>query len=89
MKITKRRGNIVLYDDEKLINSILKANAETSEDLTPRAAAYLSDVVIGRLAKAYDIITTEQIRKGVYEALRENGFVMTAERYKEYVKEQQ
>ena len=89
MKITKRRGSIVLYDDEKLINSMLKANAGTAEELTPRAAAYLSDVVIGRLAKAHDIITTEQIREGVYEALRENGLVMTAERYKKYIKEQQ
>jgi len=89
MKITKRQGSIVLYDDEKLVNSMLRANAETTEVLTPRTAAWLSDVVIGRLAKAHDIITTGMIREGVYEVLRENGLVMTAERYREYIKEQQ
>ena len=86
MKITKRNGNLVMYDDEKLVRSILKANRETNEELTTSAAAYLSDVVIGRLAKEHDIITTALIREGVYRALMERGLPMTAQHYRDYSK---
>lgn len=86
MKITKRNGNLVIYDDEKLVTSILKANSETDEELTTGAAAYLSDVVIGRLAKEHDIITTALIRDGVCRALIERGLPMTAQRYRDYIK---
>lgn len=86
MKITKRNGNLVIYDDEKLVSSILKANRETDEELTASTAAYLSDVVIGRLAKEHDIITTALIREGVYRALMERGLPMTAQHYRDYSK---
>ena len=39
MKITKRNGNLVIYDDEKLVRSILKANSETDEELTAAGVA--------------------------------------------------
>ena len=84
MKITKRSGSIVLYDDDKLITSIMKANEGTGEELSPRAAAYLSDVVLGRLVKEYDIITTKLIRESVISSLREQGYYLTAARYEEY-----
>ena len=84
MKITKRNENLVIYDDSKLVNSILKANSETDEELSPSAAAYLSDVVIGRLAKEHDIITTAHIRDGVYRALVERDLPMTALRYRDF-----
>ena len=86
MKITKRNGNLVIYDDEKLVRSILKANSETDEELSRNAAVYLSDVVIGRLAKEHDIITTALIRDGVYHALIEKGLPMTAQHYRDYSK---
>ena len=86
MKITKRSGNLVVYDDDKLVSSILKANSETDEELSPSAAAYLSDVVIGRLAKEHDIITTALIRNGVYRALLERDLPMTAQKYRDYSK---
>lgn len=86
MKITKRNGNLVIYDDEKLVSSILKANSETDEELSTSAALYLSDVVIGRLAKEHDIITTALIREGVYRALIERGLPMTAQHYRDYIK---
>lgn len=86
MKITKRSGTIVLYDDEKLVGSILRANAETDEELSERSAAYLADAVLGRLAKRHDIITTQHIREGVHTALIERGLPMTAKRYIEYGK---
>ena len=87
MKITKRSGNVVIYDDEKIVSSILKANAETWEELSPKGAEYLADVVLGRLVKKHDIVTTELIRDGVYEVLCERGLPMTAKHYYEFSKE--
>ena len=87
MKITKRSGRLVVYDDEKLVKSIMKANAETGEELTEKAAAYLTDVVIGRLAKEHSIITTQMIRDGVYNALKERDLWLTAKEYIEFKKE--
>lgn len=86
MKITKRSGSLVVYDDEKLVSSLLKANAGTEEELSPRTAAYLSDVVIGRLSKEHDFISTALIRESVYAALMERGLVMTAQRYRDFNK---
>ena len=43
MKILKRAGNFVIYDDEKVVRSILRANEGTGEALSPRAAEYLAD----------------------------------------------
>ena len=33
MKVTKRNGNVVLYDDEKIANSIVWANGRTSGEV--------------------------------------------------------
>ena len=50
MKITKKNGNETIYDDEKVINSILKANEETYEKSLSRAvAADIAAVVFSRL----------------------------------------
>ena len=88
MKITKRSGNIVIYDDEKIVQSIMKANAETTEEFSPKAAAYLADAVLGKLVREHDIITTQMLREGVNSALIERGLPMTAERYMSYGKDQ-
>lgn len=88
MKITKRSGNIVIYDDEKVINSIMKANEGTGEALTAKAAEYLTDAVLGRLAKNNPIVTTQMIRDGVYDALIERNLWLTAKQYIEYKKEE-
>ncbi len=87
MKITKRSGRLVVYDDEKLVKSIMKANEGTGEELTERAAEYLTDVVIGRLAKEHSVITTQMIRDGVYNALKERDLWLTAKEYIEFKKE--
>ena len=34
MKIAKRSGNFVMYDDEKVVRSILRANEGTGEALS-------------------------------------------------------
>ena len=62
----------------------MKANSETDEELSESAASYLTDVVLGRLAKEHDIITTQHIRDGVSKALREKGLFMTAQRYQDF-----
>lgn len=87
MKITKRNGNVVLYDDERLIRSILRANAEVpTEELTETRAARIADRAFARLSAKNDIITTEEIRSCIYEILLERGLRETARHYMEYVK---
>lgn len=87
MRITKKNGNITVYDDEKLIRSILRANAEVPvEELTETKAARIADIVFARLTAEREIITTDEIRACVYEVLLERGLRETAKHYMEYVK---
>ena len=87
MKVTKRNGNVVLFDDDKIVSSILKANAEVpAEELTKQAAAFLAGEVIGRLAEREDIITTQDLRAGLEKRLCEKGYPLTAKRYMEHIK---
>ena len=88
MKITKRNGNIVFYDDEKVVNSIMNANKGTGEELTPKQAEFLADAVLGRLIKENPIVTTQMIREGVYEALREKELWLPAKEYMEFKKDE-
>lgn len=86
MKITKRSGNTVMYDDEKVVKSIMKANEGTGEALSTKSAEYIADVVLGRLVKKHSIVTTRMIREGVYEELIERDLRITAKQYIEYSK---
>ena len=88
MKIAKRNGNLVFYDDEKVVNSIMKANEGTGEALTVKQAEFLADAVLGRLIKDNPIVTTQMIRDGVYEALKEKDLWLTARAYIEFKKEE-
>lgn len=82
MKITKKNGNVVLYDDEKVINSILRANTEApGEAITRRKAAVLADEVFHRVTRDNDVIRTQDVRDSVAAVLREKGLPKTAERY--------
>ncbi len=87
MKIAKRNGNLVFYDDEKVVKSIMNANRETEEALTEKQAEFLADAVLGRLIKNNSFVTTQMIRDGVYEALNERDLWLTAKRYREFKKE--
>ncbi len=87
VKITKRSGNIVIYDDEKVVNSIMKANKGTGEPLSVKAAEYLADAVLGRLVKNNTFVTTEMISDAVYDALIERDLWLTAREYKGFRKE--
>ena len=64
MKIAKRNGNLVFYDDEKVVNSIMRANEGTGEEITPKQAEFLADAVLGRLIRNHSIVTTQMIRDG-------------------------
>lgn len=87
MKIAKRNGNLVFYDDEKVVKSIMNANRETEEALTEKQAEFLADAVLGRLIKNNSFVTTQMIRDGIYEALNERDLWLTAKRYREFKKE--
>ena len=85
MKVTKRNGNVVLYDDEKVANSIVWANGRTSgEVLTIKTAVIIADEVFKRLTSENDFITTKEIQDCVYEVLCEKGYPQTAENYINY-----
>ena len=86
MKITKRNGNITMYDDEKVVKSILKANGDTKENMTEAAEADIAAVVFARLTAENEIISTKEIRDCVMAVLAENGYVQTAKAYEEYKK---
>ncbi len=82
MKIRKKNGNIVVFDDEKVTHSILKANGDSDiEEITEKRAAYLSSLIFNRLIKDHDVITTDDIRTCTAGVLREKGFPDTAEKY--------
>lgn len=87
MKITKKNGTISVYDDERVIRSILRANAEVDEEqLSEREAAALADAVFARVTAGSEMISTADVRECVYAILRERGLPMTAERYMSYGK---
>ena len=87
MKITKKNGHQTIYDDEKVINSILKANEGTAEKALTRAVADdIAATVFSRLTAENEIITTVEIRQCVDLVLRERGYTETAKRYREYKK---
>ena len=87
MKITKRNGNVVLYDDEKVASSILKANEGIAmEEITEKAAAALAGDVFAALTERDAIISTKEVRDCVYALLLEKGYLQTAKQYMEYKK---
>ncbi|MBR0162321.1 MAG: hypothetical protein IJQ02_13705 [Oscillospiraceae bacterium] len=87
MKVTKRNGNITVYDDDRVSVSILKANEGVPwEDLTPVKAKNIAGVVFERLTAQNEIITTDEIRSCVNDVLFEFGFPLTARNYMDYKK---
>ena len=88
MKITKRNGSIVLFDDEKVKNSILKANACVSgETLSAKKAGAIANEAFDSLMKDREMVMTAEVRAYVYALLKEKGYPKTAECYWTYKKE--
>ena len=82
MKVTKKNGKVVLFDDEKVVRSILKANAEVpGEAMMRKTAQRYANEVFDRLTEQSEIISTDDVRRCVAEVLREKGRPQTAEHY--------
>ena len=87
MKITKKNGTVSVFDDEKIISSILRTNAEVPEEALSQAeAAAIADEVFARLTDESEIIATADVRACVETVLRERGLAETARHYMEYRK---
>ncbi len=87
MKITKKNGNVTVYDDDLVIRSILRANAEVpAEKIGKKRAAAIADEVFSRLTENSDVLSTADVRGCVYEVLREQELLQTAEHYMNYRK---
>lgn len=87
MKITKRNGNVVMYDDQKIVTSILKANAEVpEEDISKNEANAIVGQIFSKLAEKSNIISTQEIRECTEDLLLKKGYPLTAKRYVEYKK---
>ena len=87
MEINKKNGRVMLFDDEKVVRSILKANAEVpGEAMMRKTAQRYASEVFNRLTERCEIITTEDVRRCVAEVLREKGKPQTAEHYLAYKK---
>jgi len=85
MKITKKNGKIVVYDDEKVIRSILKASVDSmTEELSRKKAQVIADEVFQRLTADKDIISTDDVRTCTAAVLRAKGYPKTAQCYEEY-----
>ena len=58
MKITKKNGHEAMYDDEKVISSILKANEGTSEKtLTRTIAASIAALITANILSTFFFIS--------------------------------
>lgn len=85
MKITKKNGRVVVYDDEKVVKSILKANIDAmTEELSRKKAQILADEVFQRLTAEKNIISTGDVRAYTAAILREKGYPKTAKCYEEF-----
>ena len=88
MKITKRNGSIVLFDDEKVKNSILKANAcVDGETISAKKTGAIANEAFDSLMKDREMVMTAEVRAYVYALLKEKGYPKTAECYWTYKKE--
>jgi len=85
MKITKKNGRVVVYDDEKVIRSILKASVDSmTEELSRKKAQVIAEEVFQRLTEDKDIISTNDVRVCTAAVLRAKGYPKTAQCYEEY-----
>ena len=85
MHITKKNGKVQVYDDEKVVRSILKANVDAmTEEMNRKKAQVIADEVFAKLTAEKDIISTEDVRAYTAAVLREKGYPKTARCYEEF-----
>ena len=72
MKITKKNGIVTVYDDEKVIGSILRANAEApGEAITEAGAAAIADEVFSDFENA--VCEVAYVAEQIYNDPQEYG----------------
>ena len=82
MYITKKNGKVQVYDDEKVVRSILKANVDAmTEEMSRKKAQVIAGEVFERLTDRKDIISTEDVRTCTAAFLRKKGYPKTAQCY--------
>jgi len=82
MKITKKNGRVVVFDNEKVSSSILKANSGVQgESISTAEAEILAEEVFSRVTEENEIITTADVTKCVCKILKERGYELTAASY--------
>lgn len=83
-QISKRDGEIVNYDSNKIINAIVKASEEVDEDLSDSDLSSILSTVEDELLACDDVITVEFIQDRVEEALLEHNKFKVARAYITY-----
>ena len=83
-QISKRDGEIVNYDADKIINAFLSAGEDSGEDIGKDAVRSILTYVEDVLADIDGVVTVEQIQDAVEEALLHTGFIATARSYIQY-----
>ena len=85
MYITKKNGKVQVYDEEKVVRSILKANVDAmTEEMGRKKAQVIANEVFSKLTAEKDIISTEDVRTCTAALLREKGYPKTADCYLAY-----
>ena len=79
--ITKRDGRVVLYDESKIANAILKALAAAGREDAATAARLANQVGDALMATGEDNYKIEQIQDEVERVLMHNGLEDVAKRY--------
>ena len=83
-QISKRDGEIVNYDPNKIINAIVKASEEVDEDISDSDLSSILNTVEDELLACDDVITVEFIQDRVEEALLEHNKFKVARAYITY-----
>lgn len=83
-QISKRDGEIVNYDPNKIINAIVKASEEVDEDISDSDLSSILSTVEDELLACDDVITVEFIQDKVEEALLEHNKFKVARAYITY-----
>ena len=88
-QITKRDGEIVNYNVDKIILAISKANAEIEDETIPKKLLEtIINLVENKVLEYEEVVSVEDIQDSVEESLLEVGLVKTARAYIQYREQQ-
>ena len=86
MQIIKRNGQIVDFDQSKIVNAIQKANLEVPETarLSERWILAIADDVVEMCEERPDIVSVEEVQDMVQNSLIKHGAALVASKYITY-----